>query len=164
MAAIGAGDGSQAGYTLKSGEPVIIRDLRVETRFQSEVLLVENEVISGVNVAIGTPERTYGVLGAYSAREREFNGDNVQFLMAVANALSVAVERGRAVAEMEKLAEFARLNPNPVMELAADGAVTLLSTRPRSGWRLVRREHPREVLRRELKAWSRRVWRRGRAG
>ena len=145
-ATIGVGDGSQAGYTLKSGEPIVIRDLRAETRFQSEVLLVENEVISGVSVAIRTPEKTYGVLGVYSIREREFTGDDVQFLLAVANALAAAVERRQAEAEMQKLAEFARLNPNPVMELAADGTITYFN---QAALRLageVRREHPRDVL------------------
>ncbi len=36
-------------------------------------------------------------------------------------------ERKRAEAEIQKLAAFVRLNPNPVMELAADGTVTYLN-------------------------------------
>ena len=146
MAAMDADKASPTGYTLVSGEPVIIKDLRAETRFQSEPLLVEHSVVSGVSVAIGSREKTYGVLGVYSTRPREFNGDDVQFLLAVANALAGAVERDRAEAEMQKLAQFARLNPNPVMELAADGTVTYFNQAAFKLAAAVKRGHPRDFL------------------
>jgi signal transduction histidine kinase/CheY-like chemotaxis protein/HAMP domain-containing protein len=138
--------GSQAGYTLASGEPVVIRDLRTETRFQSEPLLVEHGVLSGVSVAISTNEMIYGGLGVYSTHQRDFTGDDLQFLLAVANALAGAVERRRAEVEMQKLAMFARLNPNPVMELAADGTITYSNQAALSLAGSVSRQHPRDFL------------------
>ncbi len=137
---------SQAGYTLLSGEPIVIKDLRIETRFQSEPLLVDHAVVSGVSVAIGSGEKTYGLLCVYSTHWREFTGEDVQFLLSVANALAVAVERRRAEDEMQKLAEFARLNPNPVLELAADGTITYFNQAALRLAGSVGRELPRDVL------------------
>ncbi|MBI5385301.1 MAG: response regulator [Verrucomicrobia bacterium] len=45
---------------------------------------------------------------------------NAQFLE---RAIRYAIERKRAEKEIEKLAAFARLNPNPVLEFAADGSL-----------------------------------------
>jgi signal transduction histidine kinase/ActR/RegA family two-component response regulator len=146
LAVVNAGRGSQAGYTLSSGEPVVINDLRTETRFQSEPLLVEDGVISGVSVAIGTQNRTYGVLGAYSRHQRNFTSDEIQFLLAVATALAVAVDRRRAETELKKLAEFTQLNPNPTMELAADGTISYFNDAALKLALSVGRQHPREVL------------------
>ena len=146
LATISAERGSQAGYTLDSGEPVFIADLRAETRFQSEPLLVEHGVVSGVNVAIGSQENTYGVLGVYSGCRRTFTGDDLQFLLAVANAVAVSVDRRRAEAEMRKLAEFAQLNPNPAMELAADGSITYFNHAALQLAESIERKHPRDVL------------------
>ncbi len=146
LASVSAGRSSQAGYTLSSGEPVLIGDLRTETRFQSEPLLVEDGVVSGVSVAIGTNEKTYGVLGVYSAHQRNFTSDDVQFLLAVANALAVAVERRRAEAELKKLAEFAQLNPIPAMELASDGKISYFNDAAFKLALSVGRENPGGVL------------------
>jgi PAS domain-containing protein len=145
-AKIPGNDRSQIAFTLNSGEPVIVPVAEDGEKFSASPFLDEHNAVSGVSVAIRTPEKTYGVLGVYSIREREFTGDDVQFLLAVANALAAAVERRQAEAEMQKLAEFARLNPNPVMELAADGTITYFN---QAALRLageVRREHPRDVL------------------
>ncbi len=38
---------SQAGYTLQSGEPVIVEDLQTEERFAGTALLHEHAVVSG---------------------------------------------------------------------------------------------------------------------
>ena len=48
----GAGPGFQAGFTLQSGEPVVVADLRAETRFEMEPMLAEHGVVSGATVKI----------------------------------------------------------------------------------------------------------------
>ncbi|MBI3909452.1 MAG: PAS domain S-box protein [Armatimonadetes bacterium] len=106
-ATVGAGTDSQAGYTilarppmiaagLRSGEPVIVEDLRIETRFSGPPLLHEHGVVSGMSVVIPGYERPYGVLGAHTTRRRTFTEDDVHFLQAVASILAMAVERKRA--------------------------------------------------------------------
>ena len=118
------GHGTQAGFTLSAGEPVVVEDLPSETRFRGSPLLVEHGVVSGMTVAISGHGQAFGVLGAHTTHRRKFTEDEVHFLLAVATVLAMAVARNRAEAKMEKLAAFAQLNPNPAMELAADGTIT----------------------------------------
>jgi DNA-binding NarL/FixJ family response regulator len=47
-----AGEGSEAGYSLRSDEPVIMEDLSTEERFATTPLLEEHGVISGMSVVI----------------------------------------------------------------------------------------------------------------
>ena len=93
-ATISVGLDSQAGYTLHSGAPVIVEDLRTETRFQAPSALVkDHKVVSGLTVAIGSGDRTHGVLSAHTTQERHFADDDIHFLQAVANILANAIER-----------------------------------------------------------------------
>jgi signal transduction histidine kinase/ActR/RegA family two-component response regulator/HAMP domain-containing protein len=114
----------QPGFTLGSGEPVVVEDYKTETRFKVTPLVSEHGIVSGLTVAILTRQLPFGVFGAYTGRRRSFTGDEVHFLLAVATALGMAVERNRAEANMQKLAVFAQLNPNAAMELADDGSIT----------------------------------------
>jgi signal transduction histidine kinase len=103
-ATVEAGLGSQAGYTLARVGPVIVRDLASETRFRPPPLLVQHGVVSGLTVVIGGPSRPYGVLGAHTDAAREFAEDDVNFLQAVANVLTAAIERHRAEDRLASLA------------------------------------------------------------
>jgi K+-sensing histidine kinase KdpD len=102
---VGTGRDSHAGYTLMTNEPVIIEDLRSETRFGGSPLLLEHGVISGMCVIIRTGEPPFGVLGAYAKQPRVFTEDELYFLRAVANVLASTIERERAEEEIRLLNE-----------------------------------------------------------
>lgn len=101
---------SQAGYTLLKNQPVIVDDLRVETRFSGTPLLHNHRVISGMSVVIArwgqdanlgkTPvdssARAWGVLSVHSDCLRPFTPEDVHFLEAIANVLAAAIENHRA--------------------------------------------------------------------
>ncbi|MEA2871744.1 MAG: hypothetical protein QOH67_1720, partial [Hyphomicrobiales bacterium] len=88
---------SQAGYALGSGGPVIVTDLKNETRFEIPALLREHGVNSGVSVPIaGRDGRAYGVLGVHTARRRRFNEHDVSFVVATANVIAGAIQRRQA--------------------------------------------------------------------
>ena len=123
-----------------------VGDLRAETRFQPSPLLRDHGVVSGVTVVISTRQGPHGVLGVHSTRARTFTGDEVHFLLAVATVLAVALERLRADADLQKLAAFTQLNPNPAMELAPDGTVTYFNEAALKLASSVHGEHPRAVL------------------
>lgn len=89
------GPESQAGFTLLVGGPVVVYDLRTETRFKSPALLREHGIVAGMSVVIGTPERPFGVLAAHTTAQRAFTPDDVNFLQAVAHLLAVAAARRR---------------------------------------------------------------------
>ncbi|MFA9460901.1 ATP-binding protein [Thiohalorhabdus sp. Cl-TMA] len=92
-AVVSTGLESQAGYTLLCDEPVIVADLRSETRFSGPPLLHEHGVVSGMSVVIQGHQGPYGVLGVHSREPREFTGYDVSFLKAVANVLGASIQR-----------------------------------------------------------------------
>lgn len=87
---------SQAGFTLRAGEPVVFEDLATEHRFTGSRLLADHRVVAGMSALIEVEGRHWGVLGAYSDRRRQFGPDDVHFLQALANVLAGAIERSRA--------------------------------------------------------------------
>jgi signal transduction histidine kinase len=91
-----AGGGSRAGFTLASNKPVVMEDLEHEERFTSSRLLSDHGVVSGISVAIPGRDRRWGVLGVHDTRHREFDPVDVDFVLAVANVVTAAVERERA--------------------------------------------------------------------
>lgn len=89
------GTESQAGYTLRSREPVIVEDLRTETRFHGPSLLVNHDVVSGLTCVIEGAQRPYGVLGAHARSRHRFHHHDVWFLQAIAGLIGLAVARER---------------------------------------------------------------------
>ena len=118
-----SGTNSQAGFTLLSGEPVVVEDLRRERRFAATPFLLEHGVVSGATVNIPGHNQPFGVLGVHTTRAHAFSEDEVHFLLAVSNLISMAVERDRTEPDIQKLAAFAKFNPNAVLEFSADGTL-----------------------------------------
>jgi PAS domain S-box-containing protein len=87
------GMGSHGGFTLLSSSPVVVADLKTETRFKAPTFFLEHGVRSGVSVIIHGRGKPYGILGAHTRRPRSFTGDDVHFLQSVADALAAAIER-----------------------------------------------------------------------
>ena len=85
---------SHARYTLRAREPVVVDDLRTETRFQPQ-LMQHYGVVSCMSAIIHGMDRPFGVLGAYTTTQRKFTSADVHFLEAVANVLAGAVARQR---------------------------------------------------------------------
>ncbi|MEG5234610.1 EAL domain-containing protein [Microcoleus sp. AT9b-C3] len=109
-ATVAASARSQAGYTLLWGEPTIVEDLRVETRFSELPLLHNHRAVSGVTVIIpgnrglgsnwgqaepanSSSSQAWGILGVHSSQKRVFSQDDVYFVEAIANVLAAAIER-----------------------------------------------------------------------
>ena len=107
-ATVGIGEGSQAGFTLRVDEPVVVEDLRTDERFSGPPLLDEHGIVSGVSVVISTKEGPYGVLGAHTGRRRTFTPNEVNFLQSVANVLGSAIERQRGEAELWRVHQAQR--------------------------------------------------------
>ncbi len=115
---------SQAGYTLRSREPVVAEDLRTETRFSAPRLLVEHGVVSGLSVIIPCGECPFGILGAHTRRRRTFDKDDVNFLQAVAHTLAAAIERKRAEEALRQQAQILNQIHDSVVSTDLDGHVT----------------------------------------
>src|SRR5256712_8107676 len=79
---------------------VVTMTEETETRF-----LHAHGVVSGLSVVIGGPRHAWGVLGVHTRRRRDFNGDDVHYLAAVANVVAAAVEADAAQRRLAFLAE-----------------------------------------------------------
>src|SRR3989454_10750834 len=93
----------------------VIEDLAREDRFPRTGMLHEHGVVSGMSVMIPGRRTPYGVLGAHSAARRRFVPGDAEFLQAVANVVSAAVQRQRAHEQVQareaRLGAFAHHSP-----------------------------------------------------
>ncbi|MCZ7572140.1 MAG: PAS domain S-box protein [Ardenticatenaceae bacterium] len=139
-AVVQASGGSQGGYSLLSNEPVIVDDLRTDTRIGEPVLLHDHGVVSGLSVIVRGRDRPFGVLGAHTSRHRSFSVDDVHFLQAVANILAEAIERRRAEDEVQEQREWLRVTLASIGDavIATDtrGRITFMNPAAESltGW------------------------------
>lgn len=108
-AKVDTGLSSQAGYTLISKEPVIVKDLRTETRFDGPALLRDHGVVSGMSVIIHGKSGPWGILGTHTKRYHEFTQDDINFFQAIANILANAIERRRTEDELQTAAQTLEL-------------------------------------------------------
>jgi diguanylate cyclase (GGDEF)-like protein len=107
-------------FTMSSDVPVLIRDLRRETRFAPPEPLLARGAVSGLTVPIGTREEPLGMLGAFTTRQRSFSVDETHFLHAVANVLADAIKHRRAEEAHRHAAVHDALTGLPNRTLALD--------------------------------------------
>jgi PAS domain S-box-containing protein len=90
------GSASHAGFCLAAGQPTIVADLRTETRFTPEPLLLEHGAVSGATVVIRGKSGAYGTLGVHTTRPRQFTPEDLVFLHNFANMLAAVIDRTEA--------------------------------------------------------------------
>ncbi len=139
-------EGGLRAYTLASGETVAIPSFADEARFRMPQMLLDHGAASGITVAISGHGQAFGLLGAYSTHRRAFTEDEGSFLLSVATVLAMGVARNRAEADLQKLAAFAQLNPNPAMELTADGTITYFNSAAARLAESLGLDHPNDLL------------------
>ena len=91
---------SQAGFSLLQDAPVVVEDLRRETRFSGAQLLQEHRILSGISALIQTREGPFGVIGVHATVPRRFTENDTNFLQAVAHLMGATIERLRAEEEL----------------------------------------------------------------
>ncbi|MDH4187024.1 MAG: PAS domain S-box protein, partial [Nitrospira sp.] len=110
------GTHSQAGFAIRKRQPVVVLDLRTETRFVPSRLLSEHGGISGMSVPMMVQDRVYGVMGAHGKTVRDFSHKELEFLRSVANTVATVLERWRR--EETQLRLYHRM-----FELVQDGVM-----------------------------------------
>lgn len=112
---------SHAGFTMDRGEPVVVSNLNVETRFRIPTLLTQHGVVSSLSVSISGELVPYGVLRVHTHTERAFSEDDVHFMQAVANILAEAIKRGRT----EEALQRSEARAQAVLETTVDAILTI---------------------------------------
>ena len=100
---------SQAGFTLLTTAPVIVENLKTETRFCAPKLLADHDVISGMSVIIQGKNAPFGILGIHTKKHRVFSKDDINFLQSVANVLAGVIVRDSTEKELRESEEKYRM-------------------------------------------------------
>lgn len=108
-AIIGGEIESQAGYTLLSHVPVVVKDFNTEKRFHKPPFLEEHGVVSGMSIIIGKQDKPFGVLGAHTSKLRTFTRDDINFLESMANMLAEAIYQRQFEEMKEELEKIRRI-------------------------------------------------------
>jgi two-component sensor histidine kinase len=97
VGAVSIGDdlASPAGFSLRTGQPVISNHLENEERFRTPELLVQYGIHRAMNVILQGEGKPFGVLEVDSRSEHEFSTHDLAFLQGAANLLGMAIERER---------------------------------------------------------------------
>lgn len=102
--------GSMSGFSLATGNAVIVEDMANESRFDVGPVLVDHGAVSGISVRIGEPSRPFGAISAFTGHRGRFTRDDTRFLEAVAGVIASAIARQRAEDELrnsrDELAEI----------------------------------------------------------
>ena len=130
-ALVSSGRDSPAGLALASAAPVIVEHLADDARFDGEPLLHGHGAVGGLTVPIaGRDGRPFGVLGAYGTGRRRFGDHDVDFLVAVANVLAAAIQRGQLKQRQElMIRELRHRSGNLFAQLLALFSQTAKSSR-----------------------------------
>ena len=112
--------GSLLALALSQSEPLVVEDVNADPRLRGEPLLNEFIVGSGMSVLVRTRTDAWGLLAVYSDTSRAFEPDEVEFLAAVANVVSGAVERHRVEEDIRHRALHDPLTGLPNRVLALD--------------------------------------------
>lgn len=116
-----AGATSQLGFVTAARQPVLIDDLRTETRFTPDPMLRQHGAISGISVAIAGSGEAWGVFGVHDVRRRSFDADDVYFVHSVANVLADAIGQRRAAEALQESEARSRA----VLDTTVDAIITI---------------------------------------
>lgn len=82
--------------TALQGQPVQITDVTRDIRLRYRDQAIKEGVLSILTIPIQLSGETIGVVAVYSAVQREFSTDDIEFLKAVANMGAIALDKARA--------------------------------------------------------------------
>ena len=99
-------DGSPAGHVWKTQEPLLIDDMRLETRWPDFLKKTTAfGVVSSCELPLTTSRKSLGTLVFASKIPGAFNRQDVEFLQLVANQVAIALENAFAFQEIAALKE-----------------------------------------------------------
>ncbi|HWF17809.1 MAG TPA: PAS domain S-box protein [Verrucomicrobiae bacterium] len=90
--------------------------------------------------------RMVGVFSIHSYSPGAYTQKDLENFQALGDHCGGALERIRAEAENQKLAAFAQFNPNPVLELSANGEINYFNDTALQMARQLGKEHPSELM------------------
>lgn len=122
-----------SGLAYATGEAVACDDLGRDGRFRAPPLLAEHGAVASLDVAIGGGGARFGVLHAASRAPRRFSAADIHFAGSVATMLAAAIDKQRALDEVQHMALHDALTDLPNRVLFRDHLAQALARFRRSG-------------------------------
>jgi PAS domain S-box-containing protein len=117
QAVVSCNSDTQSGYTLHVNEPVVVEDVKTETRFHRSQLLGEHQIKSGSSVVIHGQNQPYGILCVHTQHKRYFHQGDIDFLQAIANILATAIEKKKSETAVHELTQALQRRVNELQTL-----------------------------------------------
>ncbi len=112
-------DGSQSGYTIFSGKPVIVEDMISEQRFKVPRFLYEQGIISGASVRIGNKNDPFGILCVHTDKRKKFTEHEINFLQSVSTILADTIRLRDSFSSLELYKKLMNQSTDYIMVLDA---------------------------------------------
>jgi signal transduction histidine kinase/DNA-binding response OmpR family regulator len=129
---------------LRAGKPVFIASLAAKPEVIAQSMIPHEGFEALAVCPLVLEDRLIGCLTIYA--ETPLRETVLQELGSVANGIALCIERKRAEAQVEKLAAFPRVNPNPILELSADAGITYANDAAEELTRSLGKKHLLEIL------------------
>ncbi|MBI5615014.1 MAG: EAL domain-containing protein [Gammaproteobacteria bacterium] len=129
-------DDAEMRWVLAQSEAVVVEDYARETRFAASPAVLRLGYASALEVRIPGGDQPYGVLAVHAAAARPAHGDDVAFLLSLANTLGAVLERRRSEDRRRYMAQFDDLTGLPNRHLCRDRLAQTIAQAERSGWLL----------------------------
>jgi PAS domain S-box-containing protein len=96
---------SMVGFALSVAHPINVEDLASESRF-NDAMLKRSGIRSGIVCPLLVADHSFGALGIFSAEERSFTKDDVQFAETIAHLITTAAARQQAERKLDERNDF----------------------------------------------------------
>lgn len=132
-------EGSMAGWTIRTGEFLVVDNLLEDKRRFSEIeRLPPFEVHSVLGVPLKVKEKSLGVLEVYNKRRRSgFAGEDIRLLNTLAGQAAVAIQNAQMFEQNDEVAKLAEELHSPVSSIIDSSRFMLSDTNGSSeNWRV----------------------------
>ncbi|MBK7494174.1 MAG: GAF domain-containing protein [Candidatus Omnitrophica bacterium] len=96
---------SLVGRVVKSGRPIMVRDVRACEAYQHRELAHSEGLVSLLSVPLRWRDRCMGALNVYAARRYRYTADNIYLLTLLASQSAIAIQNARTLSQAKHLEE-----------------------------------------------------------
>jgi signal transduction histidine kinase/CheY-like chemotaxis protein len=129
---------------LREGRPIFLGSLAAAAEALAQSTIPQAGFASFAACPLILEDRLVGCLTLYS--ESSLRETVLQELGSVANGIALCIQSKKAEAQVEKLAAFPRVNPNPILELTADAEISYANAAAEELSRSLGKKHVIEIL------------------